>query len=162
MRWPDKADPFEATVIRKLFIDIGTVAIVLSLASCGKSSGQAVTSPLPTASVGRAVCDARGRVLDVVSQVQTGAVQSKADVASRLRTIARQLEAEAGRLRSRGLTPAANSVRDLSAATNQLADSVEGSDTAAIVSAAAKAASAIESVPGCPSPSPTPSPSPSA
>jgi len=141
--------------VRKLVIIIGTVAIALSLPACGNSSGQAVTSPLPTASVGRAVCDARGRVLDVVGQVQTGAVQSKADAASRLRTLARQLDSEATRLRSQGLTSTADKVRTLSAATTQLATAVEGSDTAAIVSAAAKAASAIESIPGCPSPSPS-------
>ncbi len=141
--------------MRKLVIIIGTVAIALSLPACGNSSGQAVTSPLPTASVGRAVCDARGRVLDVVGQVQTGAVQSKADAANRLRTLARQLDSEATRLRSQGLTSTADKVRTLSAATTQLATAVEGSDTAAIVSAAAKAASAIESIPGCPSPSPS-------
>jgi len=141
--------------VRKLVIIIGTVAIALSLSACGNSSGQAVTSPLPTASVGRAVCDARGRVLDVVGQVQTGAVQSKADAANRLRTLARQLDSEATRLRSQGLTSTADKVRTLSAATTQLASAVEGSDTAAIVSAAAKAASAIESIPGCPSPSPS-------
>ncbi len=141
--------------MRKLVIIIGTVAIALSLSACGNSSGQAVTSPLPTASVGRAVCDARGRVLDVVGQVQTGAVQSKADAANRLRTLARQLDSEATRLRSQGLTSTADKVRTLSAATTQLATAVEGSDTAAIVSAAAKAASAIESIPGCPSPSPS-------
>jgi len=141
--------------VRKLVIIIGTVAIALSLSACGNSSGQAVTSPLPTASVGRAVCDARGRVLDVVGQVQTGAVQSKADAANRLRTLARQLDSEATRLRSQGLTSTADKVRTLSAATTQLATAVEGSDTAAIVSAAAKAASAIESIPGCPSPSPS-------
>lgn len=143
--------------MRKHVIIIGSVAIVLSLAACSDSSGQAVTSPLPTASISRAACDARGRVLDVVSQVQTGAVQSKADVASRLRALARQLDSEATRLRSQGLTPASDRVRDLSVATTQLAGAVEGTDTAAIVSAAARAASAIQSIPGCPSPSPSPS-----
>jgi len=141
--------------VRKLFVIIRTLAIALSLSACSNSSKQAVTSPLPTASVGRAVCDARGRVLDVVGQVQTGAVQSKADVASRLRTLARQLDSEATRLRSQGLSSAADKVRTLSSATTQLASAVEGSDTAAIVSAAAKAASAINSIPGCPSPSPS-------
>jgi hypothetical protein len=137
------------------FVIIGTVAIAVSLSACTNSSGQAATSPIPTASVGRAVCDARGRVLDVVGQVQTGAVQSKADVASRLRTLAQQLDSEATRLRSQGLRSAADKVSTLSVATTQLATAVEGSDTAAIVSAATKAASAIESIPGCPSPSPS-------
>ncbi|HYT81223.1 MAG TPA: hypothetical protein VEQ37_18625 [Actinomycetota bacterium] len=141
--------------MRKLVIIIGTVAIALSLSACSNSSGQAVTSPLPTASVAPALCDARGRVLDVVGEVRAGAIQSKADVASRLRTIAGQLDSEATRLRTRGLTTAADKVRTLSAATTQLASAVEGSDTAAIVSAAAKTASAIESIPGCPSPRPS-------
>jgi hypothetical protein len=105
------------------------------------------------------VCDARGRVFDVVGQVQTGAVQSKADVATQLDTLARQLDTEAERLRSQGLDQAAKSVDDLSTATSQLADAVEGADTSAIVSAAAKAATAIQAIPGCPSPSPSASPS---
>jgi hypothetical protein len=135
-------------------------ALFLVLVACSDTGG-AVTAPstlpttIPTASVGPAVCDARGRVLDVVGRVKTGAVESKADVASSLRTLAGQLDSEAQRLRAQGLTTAADSVRALSAATTQLAEAVQGADTAAIVSAAARAASAIEAVPGCPSPSPS-------
>jgi hypothetical protein len=147
---------------RKPFNLILVPALFLALVGCSDTGG-AVTVPsslptaIPTASVGPAVCDAKGRVFDVVGRVQTGAVESKADVASSLRGLARQLDSEAQRLRAQGLTTAADSVRALSAATTQLADAVEGADTAAIVSAAARAASAIEAIPGCPSPSPSPS-----
>jgi hypothetical protein len=147
---------------RKPFNLILIPALFLALVACSDTGG-AVIAPstlptaIPTASVGRAVCDARGRVLDVVGRVKTGAVESKADVASSLRTLAGQLDSEAQRLRGQGLTTAADKVSALSAATTQLADAVEGADTAAIVSAAARAASAIEAVPGCPSPSPSPS-----
>jgi hypothetical protein len=144
--------------MRKRFILIVAALLFLSLASCSESSGQAgIPSPLPTASVGRAACDARGRVLDVVGQVQTGAVQSKADLSARLRQAARTLDAEAQRLASKSLHTAANKVRSLSATTVQLADAVDRADAAAIVTAAAKAASAVQAVPGCPSPSASPS-----
>jgi hypothetical protein len=137
---------------------IVVAALFLSLAACSESSGQAtISSPLPTASVGRAACDARGRVLDIVGQVQTGAVQSKSDLSARLREAARTLDAEAQRLRSKGLQPAAKEVSSVSTATVQLADAVDRADSAAIVSAAAKAASAIQALPGCPSPSASPS-----
>jgi hypothetical protein len=147
---------------RKPFNLILVPALFLALVACSDTGG-AVTAPstlptaIPTASVGPAVCDAKGRVFDVVGRVQTGAVESKADVASSLRNLARQLDSEAQRLRTQGLTTAADRVRELSVATTQLADAVEGADTAAIVSAAARAASAIEAIPGCPSPSPSPS-----
>jgi hypothetical protein len=132
--------------------------IFLSLAACSDSNGQAtISSPLPTASVGQAACDARGRVLGIVGQVRTGAVQSKADLSARLRQAAQTLDAEAGRLSSKGLQAAADKVRSLSAATVQLADAVDRADSAAIVAAAAKAASAIAALPGCPSPSASPS-----
>jgi hypothetical protein len=133
-------------------------SLSLSLAACGNSSGKTtLPSPPPTASVGRAACDARGRVLDVVGEVQAGAVQSKADVSARLREAARSLDSEAQRLSSQGLQAAANRVRSLSAATVQLADAVDRADSTAIVAAAAKAASAIQAIPGCPSPSASPS-----
>jgi hypothetical protein len=146
----------------KKLILVATAAFLLGLVACDESGGDVtLPSPIPTESVSRAVCDARGRVFDLVGQVQTGAVESKADVATRLRDLAEQLDSEAGSLRSQGLGSAANSVSALSTATSQLADAVEGADTAAIVSAAAKAATAIQEVPGCPPSSPTPSPSPS-
>jgi hypothetical protein len=144
--------------MRKRFILIVAALLFLSLASCSESSGQAsISSPLPTASVARAACDARGRVLDVVGQVQTGAVQSKADLSARLREAARTLDAEAQRLRSKGLQASADKVSSLSAATVQLADAVDRADAGAIVAAAAKAASAVQAVPGCPWPSASPS-----
>jgi hypothetical protein len=142
----------------KPLIPIVAAAVILSLAACSDSSGQAtIPSPLPTASVTRAACDARGRVLDIVGQVQTGAVQSKSDLSARLREAARTLDAEARRLRSKGLQAAASKVSSLSAATVQLADAVDRADSAAIVAAAAKAAGAIQGLPGCPSPSASPS-----
>ena len=147
---------------RKPLILMLIPVLLLALVACSDTGGT-VTLPstlptaIPTASVGPAVCDARGRVFDVVGRVQTGAVESKADVASSLRNLARLLDSEAQRLRGQGLATAADRVRALSAATTQLADAVEGADTAAIVSAAARAASAIEAIPGCPSPSPSPS-----
>jgi hypothetical protein len=148
--------------MRKTLILAATAAFLLGLMACDESSGDVtLPSPIPTESVSRAVCDARGRVFDLVAQVQTGAVESQADVATRLRDLAGQLDSEASSLRSQDLERAANSVGALSTATSQLADAVEGANTAAIVSAAAEAASAIQGVPGCPPSSPSPSPSPS-
>jgi hypothetical protein len=150
-------------VLQKPVMLLVCSALVVGLVSCGDSADEAtLPTPLPTESFGRAVCDARGRVFDVVGQVQTGAVESKADVAARLRTLAEQLDSEAERLRSQDLAQAAKSVAALSTATSQLAAAVEGTDPSAIVAAAARAASAVQAIPGCPSPSPSSSPTPSA
>jgi hypothetical protein len=144
--------------MRTRFILSVSAALLLCVPACGKSSGRtSLPSPPPPASVSRAACDARGRVLDVVGEVQAGAVQSKAAVSARLREAARSLDGEAQRLRSLGLQAAANRVRSLSAATVQLADAVDRGDSAAIVAAAAKVAGAIQAIPGCPSPSASPS-----
>jgi hypothetical protein len=152
-----------AETARRALTLLTCAALVLVLGSCGDSNGgTALPSPLPTESVGPAVCDARDRVFDLVGEVQSGAIESKEDVAARLRDLRGQLDDQAEELRSEGQTGAADSVTALATAATELADAVEGADAAAIVSAAARAASAIQSIPGCPSPSPSPSPSPTA
>jgi hypothetical protein len=150
--------------MRKSLILLVSSALLLGLAACGDSSGQSTLptsrpTPLPTESVGQAACDIRDRVSDVVSQVQSGAIDTKADVAASLNSLAQQLDTQANRLHTLNFTGAATAVKALSTAASDLADAVEGNDPAALANAAAQAARAIQALPGCPSPTPSASPS---
>jgi predicted small lipoprotein YifL len=128
--------------------------LVLTVAACG-NSGPATPSPSAVRqTVGQAVCDAQGKVLDAVAKAQASP-PSKADLVAQLQQLQNQLNSQAATLDSQGQATIATQVRNAATGLGQLATAVNGTDPAAVVAAAAVVANAIRQIPGCPSSSPS-------
>ena len=129
--------------------------LAVALAACSSSGTPSTTPSNVQQTVSQAVCDAQAKVLEIVGKVQASSLQSKADLVTQLQLLQAELSSQADTLQSKGQGAAATQVRNVADAVGQLSTAVNGTDPAAVVTAAARVADAIRAVPGCPSSSPS-------